>query len=546
MTQVFSDNFELQQGLFNILNHDDADWEPGDWSQPINPPTLPPTVTPSAPAFLQPPHEPQLIQLPSLFHTLGGDQTMSHLAINPAGFQSSSMQPGSVLPRDGQYSAYAAGLGTYSAYGGQQDQSPPSFQSAHLDWSPNPFIRNGLSSPAPLMSHASLPPPYYTTGSWNRNLNAMPSISAYQGSRINSDFQSYTGLANNVESQSSTALVPERFHQQRLHDQDWQNGINVDSRWQYEQDHMISERHPPHFTFGAQEQPTPQLVAGQLSSNTLPSLIGTPTTGFFGRSSLSQDTSYKGQQAEPMLIAQHEQTTVKGGSLEGAGLSNVGQYTLGCSEQSEKKQSRTSSMSRPGPFIHAICGKGFISRSAVKKHHWGPKSGDLETTRGCWAKNDKPDVAWNDHPSCKDDSTKKLKRSATEGARLMPMNSELKSPLAIMTPKAPRAQHGHASAHGLNTLVSAASYTEKIDAPKPKGGRNDSVVAHLDAQAAAAERDHRLLPPWMTSTGFGSTVTGTNIYSQTQSPPDGLGIIQSESYQTLPSLTHDLCSCWPR
>lgn len=49
---------------------------------------------------------------------------------------------------------------------------------------------------------------------------------------------------------------------------------------------------------------------------------------------------------------------------------------------------------KEGPYVHAICGKGFPTKSAVKKHHWGPKPGDLETTRGCWAKNNKPDVAW--------------------------------------------------------------------------------------------------------------------------------------------------------
>lgn len=48
-----------------------------------------------------------------------------------------------------------------------------------------------------------------------------------------------------------------------------------------------------------------------------------------------------------------------------------------------------------GQYIHALCGKGFHSRSAVKKHHWGNvKAGDASTTTGCWAKKNKPDREW--------------------------------------------------------------------------------------------------------------------------------------------------------
>jgi hypothetical protein len=47
-----------------------------------------------------------------------------------------------------------------------------------------------------------------------------------------------------------------------------------------------------------------------------------------------------------------------------------------------------------GHFVHSICGTAFTSRYAVKKHHWGNKCDDLETTTGCWAKNKKPNVQW--------------------------------------------------------------------------------------------------------------------------------------------------------
>lgn len=47
-----------------------------------------------------------------------------------------------------------------------------------------------------------------------------------------------------------------------------------------------------------------------------------------------------------------------------------------------------------GQFVHGLCGKSFNTRHAVKKHHWGSRMDDRETTTGCWAKHKKPDVSW--------------------------------------------------------------------------------------------------------------------------------------------------------
>ena len=62
--------------------------------------------------------------------------------------------------------------------------------------------------------------------------------------------------------------------------------------------------------------------------------------------------------------------------------------------RSNKKWVQSQDAARPTEFVHGLCGKTFTTRSAVKKHHWGPKSGDVATTRGCWAAYGKPDRPW--------------------------------------------------------------------------------------------------------------------------------------------------------
>jgi hypothetical protein len=64
------------------------------------------------------------------------------------------------------------------------------------------------------------------------------------------------------------------------------------------------------------------------------------------------------------------------------------------SQQSSALRPSTRVPRAKGHFVHSICGTAFTSRYAVKKHHWGNKCDDLETTTGCWARNKKPNVKW--------------------------------------------------------------------------------------------------------------------------------------------------------
>ena len=179
-----------------------------------------------------------------------------------------------------------------------------------------------------------------------------------------------------------------------------------------------------------------------------------------------------------------------------------------------------------GSYIHALCGKGFETRSKVKKHHWGKKHNNLATTTGCWAKHGNPDGAWNDHPSCKDGgSTSKAARSVPfMSKRIKPKASASQpiTPASFNIPQhntvpgfptledLPRAvtktvhagnatvpsaqeerQHYHIhrlpSPSSFGSLLTAVNVVSQIDALKPQG-RTDSIAMHLDAQVAAPER----------------------------------------------------------
>ena len=181
------------------------------------------------------------------------------------------------------------------------------------------------------------------------------------------------------------------------------------------------------------------------------------------------------------------------------------------------------------PFIHGLCGKAFVARSKVKKHHWGGKINNLNTTTGCWAKHNKPSAAWDDHPSCKEASRNTTKNKQNNG---LSAPSEKEGPVAPsmvsgrLTSLPSLSTLGYMSQHiadapdplqepprfaqdapasflshylpptsPFETLLTAVNVASKIEAPVAQG-RNHSVVNQLDAQALAAERTGQHLPAW--------------------------------------------------
>lgn len=216
-------------------------------------------------------------------------------------------------------------------------------------------------------------------------------------------------------------------------------------------------------------------------------------------------------------------------------------------------------------YIHALCGKGFATLSGVKKHHWGKKANDLTTSTGCWAKHKKPDVAWDDHPSCKglqlaSGATSALASTSKQGRpkALLPQAKALAAsdmtqfntvpgfPTLDDLPKtvAKALSTGNASvadseewesryhAHRLpsrssfDTLLTAINMVSKIDAPKPEA-RTDSIALHLDAQVAATEPEQRapFVPyvPSMNNFDRRSVRTNAPVAPDTKISAPGLG-----------------------
>jgi hypothetical protein len=201
------------------------------------------------------------------------------------------------------------------------------------------------------------------------------------------------------------------------------------------------------------------------------------------------------------------------------------------------KPRKTKETTAPARFVHAICGKSFNSRSAVKKHHWGKQADDPSTTTGCWAKHQKPNRAWqvptpsftvsgsrlthstrNEHPSCDYNTPHSYSASKSLSSRYQveepqpwraPVVPAMTSQLWNMAPgftslhrlpntfaetanampvsdreRVPYITSRMPSGGGLDTLLTAPNAVSKVDGPVPQG-RNDSVVSHLDPQATA-------------------------------------------------------------
>lgn len=180
------------------------------------------------------------------------------------------------------------------------------------------------------------------------------------------------------------------------------------------------------------------------------------------------------------------------------------------------------------PYVHSLCGKVFSTLTGVKKHHWGKKANDLATTTGCWAKHNKPDVAWDDHPSCKGGRStpvvaksaspttkqRQTEHSMSQSSSLPAMDVPQFQPLpefptvddlprtvakVVHTGNAPGSDTQEQGAmHQMpqvpsksefDSLLTAVNTVSQIEAPKPKGC-TESIARNLDAQVAAAERYH--------------------------------------------------------
>lgn len=167
-----------------------------------------------------------------------------------------------------------------------------------------------------------------------------------------------------------------------------------------------------------------------------------------------------------------------------------------------------------GQFVHGLCGKAFVSRSKVKKHHWGSKLDDLETTTGCWAKHEKPDVSWDAHPSCRARvaplrashtlphgvSKRQPNTSFTKHPRILighdvnefpgfPTLEDLPRKVAdAVNPSIPRQWHlrDGVDQDSFDSLLTAVNIAAQVDASESQG-RSESELGCQDSQAGIGE-----------------------------------------------------------
>jgi hypothetical protein len=403
MTQVLIDKPELNHDLLEILYHVDANWGPEDWSQPINPHETPHTLNPTSPNFLQPSHEPQFHRLPSMFQALGGhsDVHRSQISINPTVLQSPSMPHVADRMHSTPYHNAQESLGSlapkredYPGYDGQHGQFTPHSQGLPISWAPDPFVPNSLPIPAHLKPNPVPLSQHYASSSWHQDPTLAPPRDVHRELGLNPSAQTFTSLGQSKEMLPSAAYTAETDQYPQFHH--WQNGHYTggwpnDDLWQHEQRQSTAEHHVSHFPPSLHNQATPKLASRQLSSEEALA-IATPTTGVANIPRSLQHELNIGQ-AEYVASMQNISNDVVEESYEDVNTNDEVSQT-GLSGENEAKLSSQRTSKAEGGFIHAICGKGFHSRSAVKKHHWGPKTGDLATTRGCWAKNKKPAVTW--------------------------------------------------------------------------------------------------------------------------------------------------------
>lgn len=266
------------------------------------------------------------------------------------------------------------------------------------------------------------------------------------------------------------------------------------------------------------------------SSNASPSVLGLPVAVRLGQPVDKMAPPSKKRRLEgPQSEAAQEELEREGpetADQEPVSATTVVQPPVP-QPKDKKKAEQSQAKSGSGPYIHSLCGKGFSSRSKVKKHHWGYVLGDPETTTGCWAKHGKPDVSWNEHPTCKEGAiVPKQPANKTPRARSKRGSLQQKAPMApSMIPALqdpPQAvasvsdlpegyqnfpqdtglYHSHRlpNRSSFDSLLTAVNVASQIDAPRPQG-RIDSAVSLLDAQAAAAERNRQYITDWQNASG---------------------------------------------
>ena len=396
------DNEDLKQGLLEILSHEQASWGPGDFDPQLhNSPQAAESVpshveglsqpaglcsfssaSPGAniegPAFLQPEHQSQM-RLPPISTAWDPREFDMPHAINPVLFRSpltqNTQERSAPLHRHDIVNTVKHEHQDYTSYDTQEiygDHGQNYQAYAHHpqnNW--NTFSTNEIS-PSEHLSPTEIPSaqPY-----------PLPSFGPtttfpYENSGYSADYSSPNLGA--PERAGRTSYLPNEIFQEHTARESWPNA-------RYYQPY---EGLQPHRGQYHAQSPT---VSYQISTSSMASSL---------HDSPHDSPSTWGT---PLAVAarqpRHEEMAPppanRGLEVRGHPVALDPVPPFPGNRQATAKQPRSRAAMGLGKFVHGLCGKGFHSRSAVKKHHWGhARAGDTSTTTGCWAKKNKPNREW--------------------------------------------------------------------------------------------------------------------------------------------------------
>jgi hypothetical protein len=535
ISDTLGGHIDLKVDLMDILQHQEARWAPGDFDIPLRPrPQL-------APHFLQPDHQPQMRLPPiSTSWNFSNQALRSFDSVVTSGFEE---------------------LKSFDKPDEQQIYLP---QSERVTWHvPDPAMLSSPVPPVPL-SHpipAQLTPP---------NFDHMI------------EFHAYGSLDHDVKMDKSSGVSQCGQKLETWETMDYGNtwrGDRLDLPLSSRQFHLpIVPYQAAHAENGCLERRSESFAA--LSPYRLPVVlkpaslsdplvqenpdsmpIGQPTVDISPR--IPPPPSRKRGRKPDVSPKKMDKKRKNCGDGQMPEIIPGQPIVADRSKQAPANTANYQGLESTGAFVHSLCGKGFASRAKVKKHHWGNKQNDLDTTTGCWAKHNKPDARWDDHPSCKERSPSSSKLESTE-ARSVPPDHQAPMVSTMIS----RHQHAlstiptledlpHAVAAAIKSqhtpffhvqnrslqhdlfrdgllpyhtqslpprspfenLLTAVNVAAKIEAPISQG-RNDSAAFHLDAQVVAAERDGQYLPAW----GFSPYHRGVDYSQQHMSSPSNDGM----------------------
>jgi hypothetical protein len=479
----------------NVLNHQAAQWAPEDFKLPLIP------IQQSAPQFLQPVHEPQMCIPPMFVPWESSDRGLS-------------------------------GLGTALAkHLSHFERSKPGGRKLSLPLLESPFISPTFQNATPVQLTSPEIHCVHEVSSYEPAFHsALPSMEHGNMSHVGQ----FAPQWENID-YANTWDEEETRHdfQQEQHLEDTHAVFPIEC---FEFDHLPNpriHRRSESVTATSPRHLQATTPSASISNPYVLSESSAPAIGQYAddmpppprkRSRKSSSVKFKAEE-------QHREDGTRQGSED-----IQDQHSAGSKAAQGPSVVRRKTSESGGRYVHGLCGKSFANRHKVKKHHWGNKIGDMNTTTGCWHKKGRPNDNWDNHPSCKEapSRTEEAEPAPTpvKPSRAKAISIDNKAPMVptmhadsrTMLLSLPHAQnlsqsvrpphtslnhiegvslpyHTHgfpsaASSSPFENLLTAVNFAANIESPVPKG-RNDSVIfSNLDAKAMAVERTSQFTHTW--------------------------------------------------